>query len=348
MEEEIKEDKKIVVIGSTGTGKSVICNVLAGKKHDDKEFPVSEDMDPCTNMTVAKRVSWRGNSDFPITLIDTPGLNDPEKGKDSLNIAEMTKELIELEYINVFLIVFNGSNPRFDDSLIAMLQIFRNMFGIEFLEKNTVFEFSNWAHDEQSVRRRGTRKNESHWIAELNRKLKELVGSEGIIPSVFLDSLYDEDDDQQASKFEEEIKKLEHCLRTFPKYPCKDFKAIKTELDQAEEEKKKLKTKAEEVKTQLDQAEKEKSELTAEAEKVKAEANKVKAELDQAEDKAEVENLKKEVEKLKKENENLEKEVKEKKEKENWGNLKDIGKWICTGIGIGIASEVPIFGFLRR
>ena len=70
--------------------------------------------------------------------------------------------------------VFNGSNPRFDNSLIAMIKIFQNMFGREFLEKNTVFEFTNWAFDSKSVRRRGPIKNEAYWTNELNKKLREL------------------------------------------------------------------------------------------------------------------------------------------------------------------------------
>jgi len=252
------EDKSLVVIGSTGTGKSSICNVLAGRKHDDKDyFPASGAMESCTNKTTAKRVNWRGNPALSFTLIDTPGLNDPEPGKDSLNIAEMADELKKMQHINVFLIVFNGSNPRFDNSLIAMIRIFQNMFGREFVEKNTVFEFSNWAHDKKSVRRRGTEKNESHWIAELNKRLRELVGSQGDVPAVFIDSLYDEEDDQEINKFEEEMDKLKKYLTTFPPYSCEGFEAVKTQLDQAEEDKKNLAAQAEAVKKEKERLEEE-------------------------------------------------------------------------------------------
>ena len=138
----------LLVIGATGTGKSTLCNILAGHKHDDISlFPVSDKMSSCTNKTTAKDLYWRGIQDLPFTLVDTPGLNDPEPGRDSLNIAEMAEELKKMKHVNVFLIVFNGSNPRFDHSLIAMIKIFKGMFGSEFLLKNTVFEFTNWAHD---------------------------------------------------------------------------------------------------------------------------------------------------------------------------------------------------------
>ena len=127
----------MVVIGMTGTGKSTLCNILSGQKHDNEEmFPVSQNMDSCTNITTAERVCWRGSSsNFPFTLIDTRGLNDPLPGKDTNNIAEMCQTLKDLKTVNTFVIVFNGSNPRFDLSLISMIKIFQGMFGQKFLEK---------------------------------------------------------------------------------------------------------------------------------------------------------------------------------------------------------------------
>ena len=60
----------LVVIGATGTGKSTLCNILAGRKHDDDSlFPVSGDMSSCTNKTTAKDLHWRGiRNDLPFTL----------------------------------------------------------------------------------------------------------------------------------------------------------------------------------------------------------------------------------------------------------------------------------------
>ena len=97
------EERIMVVIGSTGSGKSSICNVLAGNQHDGNLFPASSSMKPCTNKTTAKKVYWRGDAKKPFTLVDTPGLNDPEPGRDSTNISEMADERKKLSHVNVFL-----------------------------------------------------------------------------------------------------------------------------------------------------------------------------------------------------------------------------------------------------
>ena len=112
-------------------------------------------------------------SDRSFRLVDTPGLNDPEPGKDSRNIEEMVGELKKINHINVFLIVFNGSNPRFEQPLIDMLRVFCNAFGQDFLEF-VVFEIANWGLDAESERKRGS-KNEEYWSGELNKKFHELV-----------------------------------------------------------------------------------------------------------------------------------------------------------------------------
>ncbi len=52
--------KNMVVIGATGTGKSTLSNVLAGRSHDDDLFPVGGSMTSCTNKTTGKKVDWRG------------------------------------------------------------------------------------------------------------------------------------------------------------------------------------------------------------------------------------------------------------------------------------------------
>ena len=43
--------KKVLIIGQTGVGKSSLCNVFAGKAHDDEMFPVCAGSKSCTQYT---------------------------------------------------------------------------------------------------------------------------------------------------------------------------------------------------------------------------------------------------------------------------------------------------------
>ena len=51
------------------------------------------------------------------------GLGDTD-GRDTQHIASMVRELKQLDYVNAFLVVFNSQNPRMDEHLRAMLDIF--------------------------------------------------------------------------------------------------------------------------------------------------------------------------------------------------------------------------------
>ena len=80
-------------------------------------------------------------------------MGDPS-GRDSLHIAEMVKELKQLEYINAFLILFNAQNPRLDESLRAMIDIFTQIFGRERFFDNVVLVFTRWEHSDKAERKR--------------------------------------------------------------------------------------------------------------------------------------------------------------------------------------------------
>ena len=85
--------------------------------------------------------------------LSLPGLGDPS-GKDSLHIAEMVKELKQLEYINSFLILFNAQNPRLDESLRAMVDIFTQIFGRDRFFDNVILVFTRWEHSARAERKR--------------------------------------------------------------------------------------------------------------------------------------------------------------------------------------------------
>ena len=88
---------KILILGKTGTGKSTFCNVIAGKLPDsDKSsggFPVSSETDSCTKKTTLGDFCYCGDPRRPVTIIDTPGFDDPTKNQDAEIISNLVDEL---------------------------------------------------------------------------------------------------------------------------------------------------------------------------------------------------------------------------------------------------------------
>ena len=69
-----------VFYGESGTGKSTLCNVLAGEKHDSNIFPASPYASGRTHCTsIHTDAFFAGDNLKPFTIIDTQGFNDPGK-----------------------------------------------------------------------------------------------------------------------------------------------------------------------------------------------------------------------------------------------------------------------------
>jgi predicted GTPase len=110
--------------------------------HGDQLFPASASATSLTFATTIKKIQW-SNDKREAYLVDTPGLGDSE-GRDGEHIANMVAEIKKIGFINTFLIVFNGQNPRFDQHLKSMLSLFKEIFGPDFIH-NTAFLFTRWS-----------------------------------------------------------------------------------------------------------------------------------------------------------------------------------------------------------
>ena len=144
-------DPRIVIVGPTGVGKSSIAEALLGcdptNASDVCMFEVCNGLDSCTKETTAGTGHWLGDEFgdlftviekiifsllsewINIQVVDTPGFAD-SNGNDNEYIEEMMDVLSnELGYTNTILLVMEGTTPRFDNSLYAMLRQMSSIFG---------------------------------------------------------------------------------------------------------------------------------------------------------------------------------------------------------------------------
>ena len=141
---------KIVLIGSTGEGKSCFGNYLL--KIDENKFIESNKAESCTE-DLSCRKGKKGTEVENIYIIDTPGFND-SKGRDEDFIKKMTEGL-KFNYhdeINCFLFLFNINKSRITFELKKNLYYYCLMFPIKdfWSHVGIVFTFSyEYFPDEQ-------------------------------------------------------------------------------------------------------------------------------------------------------------------------------------------------------
>ena len=76
------------------------------------------------------------------------GASDSE-GRDYKHVLEMAKIMKnEVKAVDVFLLLFNGQNPRFEASILKLLKLYQSIFSDKMwknviTEVNQVFKFSN-------------------------------------------------------------------------------------------------------------------------------------------------------------------------------------------------------------
>merc|ERR1712037_1037625 len=223
--------KKILVIGKTGTGKSSLCNVLVGADHDADLFPVSAEAMSCTQRTVFFDAFFNKDKEWPFSLIDTIGFDDPDKDDDAGIIAELVLRLKHgCDFVNLFIIAVNGQNPRLDGSLLGMIRIFEGMFGRDFW-KQVVVLFTRMPMDEKAKKKR--EKNSKQTDDELAKKYMEEVAKrfkkgKGI-DYVFLDSCFDKEDPEENRCFDQAMGKLTDALDAAEGLPTSKVREVATE-----------------------------------------------------------------------------------------------------------------------
>merc|ERR1712051_799031 len=223
--------KKILVIGKTGTGKSSLCNVLCGADHDADLFPVSAEAMSCTQGTVFCDAFFNKDKEWPFSLIDTIGFDDPDKDDDAKIIAELVLKLKNgCDFVNLFVIAVNGQSPRLDSSLVGMIKVFEGMFGQDFW-KQVVVLFTRMPMDEKAKKKREKNSKQSDdelaqkYMAEVAKRFKN--GKQ--IHYVFLDSCFDKEDPEETRCFVQAMDKLLNALNAAKPLPTSKVQEVATE-----------------------------------------------------------------------------------------------------------------------
>ena len=181
---QLSERKAIVAIGKTGTGKSTLLNMMAGKD----VFAAAGGVIGCTDKVQKEVVEFQTRT---VALIDTPGLLDPVildnavsqgmKKQDFLSEqrtifkAHLKKALDEAgEQVDGFLLVFNAKS-RWSDEEEWIIEIL-NALGIDYQHMIAVFTHGGVLGRTKAERYVQMVGRLSKPRAAEHRKLKDLMG----------------------------------------------------------------------------------------------------------------------------------------------------------------------------
>jgi len=239
-------DPHLTIIGSTGTGKSSLGNVLLGFPPDCENctFPVCPDHKSCTKNTTYGIGNWTGLADYLFTAVDTPGFGDTEND-DNKQMDDMIAALKEnITTTNGFLLVFKGTDERFDQQCQQMLREMEALFGESFWSFTTI-GVSFWPYDINSQKQRNySGQDESWYCKEKNAGLHEHFDIPDNLSCVFIDSWakqeWNLDDPYQQEAFDRESSKLWDIVNNTKPFEFKSLEDILEELEAEKEENKHL------------------------------------------------------------------------------------------------------------
>lgn len=329
-----KQIFRIVLLGTTGVGKSQLCNFII-KDNSNRTFEVSDSFDSHTQVpqsTVCKR------SGMNIEVIDTAGCCD-SGGNDDKNFKVLIEYLRKKESISLFMIVMNFADDRLNEKTREYIRLISETFTPKEFYNHLVIVFTHYPEKPKGK----TKDKLDKKVNQIQAILKELVGviEDQNPPQVYELDTETDDDENFIPKFQATIDSIllkmqnislffgDVCTKTIKYKGAND--RIEEEKRKMEEQKKKLegeKRKMEKEKKRMEEEEKQIQEerRKAEEERKKAEEDKKKSEEQHKKDQEEYEKRKKEIADREEKLENDKKRLKEEDEKNKEENNKILSK----------------------
>ena len=201
--------RTILILGETGTGKSSLCNVLAGRKPTSDLFPVSQGTVSHTQKNVYQSIPFGGDEKFYVTAIDTKGFNDSNKTIDMDVVAEFIASLKRrCVGVNVFGITINES--RLDGPIVEIMKLFAELFGDDFWQ-HCILIFTKYSMDAKTKHKRKQNRGSDDIISDqdfantFKNNLSKKIPHAKSLPYVFLDSWYDKENSQETNCFKDDL-----------------------------------------------------------------------------------------------------------------------------------------------
>ena len=152
---------RIVLLGESGSGKSSVGNFLLGRDPESSpSFKASTGTKSCTLQTKEIIGTWLGNGNL-CAIVDTPGMNDSDN-RDTEHMRNIVNFLKEISFVNCFLLVRNGCNPRMSFSFKRMLSTFELTFGRRFWE-HTAINITRVKNNHKNIEEQN-----AEWKSEIN------------------------------------------------------------------------------------------------------------------------------------------------------------------------------------
>ena len=143
------EFKVLLIVGSTGVGKSSLANSICRKKH----FKTSSGLASETSKVTCLVTNFNGDpSKQKVIIIDIPGIGDSQN-RDTKHIQETVNCVRTIGYVHNFLIVINSQNPRFDEQLQTTIKLYIDMFSDKFFS-NVQICLTRFKTDQTSIQER--------------------------------------------------------------------------------------------------------------------------------------------------------------------------------------------------